>query len=184
MKKVPVYIWLFLVSTVVIFLPASVQMAMTAGPDMFSYRLITYQFVHAGTGHLLGNFLLGMPSALYLERRLGKKRFLSFFLLAGIGSALWFLLGMVVGNLAGSSGSIFGVFAYSLILWAREGRWQQAMAILLAVFMIAPEISASMNFSFDSVAHAGHVGGVVAAPSLTNYIKPIKRIVIREKPSH
>lgn len=53
------------------------------------YQLITYQFMHGSIGHIFFNmFALWMFGAV-IENQIGSKRFLNFYLLSGIGAALF-----------------------------------------------------------------------------------------------
>jgi membrane associated rhomboid family serine protease len=184
MKKMPVYTWLFAISAAALFLPDEVlQRLMIAPGGWLSPQLITHLFVHAGPEHLLGNFILCLAPGLYLERRLGRARFLLFYLLAGVGSAWMFLLCSPWGSAAGASGAIFGVITYALLLWMREGKWQAVMSFIIFCYAVIPNLQAAASVSFDGIAHWGHVGGWIAALFLAHFIKPVKRIVY-EKRSH
>lgn len=61
-----------------------------ASPDFKPWQLVTHMFMHGGFGHLalnmLGLFMFGPP----LEYKWGSKRFLSFYILSGIGAALFY----------------------------------------------------------------------------------------------
>ena len=56
--------------------------------DFYPFQLITYMFMHGGFTHLFFNmFTLFMFGSL-IERVLGEKRFLTFYMVAGIGAGL------------------------------------------------------------------------------------------------
>ena len=59
-----------------------------ASPDFKPWQLVTYMFVHGSFFHLLGNmfglFFLGAP----LEYRWGSKRFLTYYMICGLGAAV------------------------------------------------------------------------------------------------
>ncbi len=86
------------------------------------WRLITYQFLHAGFGHIffnmLGLFFLG-PS---LERQWGSKKFLMFYLSCGVTGGLFYILLVTIGFLPpvamiGASGAVLGVLTACAILF-------------------------------------------------------------------
>lgn len=61
-----------------------------ASPLFKPWQLVTHMFMHGGFGHLflnmIGLFMLGPP----LEYRWGSQRFLSFYMLTGVGAALFY----------------------------------------------------------------------------------------------
>ncbi len=84
------------------------------------WRWVTYQFAHAGIGHLLMNMIGLFFFGPMLERWWGSRRFLAFYLICGISgawlyAALYFVLGpetygvMPATQLVGASGAIFGI---------------------------------------------------------------------------
>jgi membrane associated rhomboid family serine protease len=86
------------------------------------WRLITYQFLHRGLGHILFNmlglFFFGSP----LERHWGTKKFLVFYLACGVAGGVFYILLVVagflpVGSLVGASGGVLGVLTACAILF-------------------------------------------------------------------
>ncbi|MES2766231.1 MAG: rhomboid family intramembrane serine protease [Bacteroidota bacterium] len=82
------------------------------------WQLITYQFMHGGLGHIFFNMLALWMFGSELETLWGSRRFLTFYLLAGIGGGLIHLLVQyfVYGNVreiptVGASGAIYGILA-------------------------------------------------------------------------
>lgn len=81
------------------------------------WRLVTYQFLHAGVGHLFFNMLGLYFFGPMVESRLGPRRYLAFYLGSGVGGALGFTLLWLTGGfelpswamLIGASGCVFGV---------------------------------------------------------------------------
>jgi len=86
------------------------------------WRLITYQFLHAGMWHLAFNMLWLYFLGPTLERHWGSKKFLTFYLSCGAAGALFYLLLVAVNFLpaipmVGASGAILGIFAACAILF-------------------------------------------------------------------
>lgn len=74
----------------------------------------TSQFLHAGHAHLWGNMLFLWALGTVVERRIGALRFISFYLISGVGAGLLFIaIGYISGgtaiHLLGASGAISGV---------------------------------------------------------------------------
>lgn len=81
----------------------------------------TYMFVHGGILHLLGNMLFLWIFGNNVEDRLGRCRFLVFYLTVGIVAAFSFALVNPSGQtpLVGASGSIAGVLGAYLVLYPK-----------------------------------------------------------------
>jgi len=133
------------------------------------WTFFSYMFVHAGPLHLVAN-LLGLfvfgPS---VERRMGGRAFILYYLYCGVGAAA-LALGlssfMVVAPLLGASGAVLGVALAFALAWPDEE---------LALFPIPIRISAKTLVIFlagldlimalwvvESVAHVAHLGGMAA----------------------
>lgn len=79
------------------------------------WRLVTSIFLHAGWIHLAFNNLALKAIGRYMESFLGKKLFLLFYLISGIGSSLcsnYFQFSLGVG----ASGAIFGLVGVGVVL--------------------------------------------------------------------
>lgn len=59
-------------------------------PHFMPYQLFTYMFAHGGTMHILFNMLGLMFLGPLLEQFWGSKRFLTFYLITGIGAGLFY----------------------------------------------------------------------------------------------
>lgn len=144
-------------------------------------RLITYQFMHANLAHFAGNFLFFLAPALYLEKRLGKLRFLATYLLCGAAGALMFILiqkatGAPNEPLLGASGSIFGVITMALIVWGKEDWWKAVVAVSIAGYVVLPQLLMSFLDVLmpNGVCHQGHLGGMIFALFLGNFFRSKK----------
>lgn len=131
---------------------------------------ITYMFIHGGFWHLflnmLGLFFFGPP----LERAWGSDAFIRFYVIAGLGGALFSVLFLpIVGDttVVGASGALYG------LLLAFAMRWPDAPIYLWAVLPIKAKyfvgalafiaIVTSFQGSASGVANWTHLGGLVTA---------------------
>ncbi|MFA7412551.1 MAG: rhomboid family intramembrane serine protease [Tissierellaceae bacterium] len=84
------------------------------------YRFITAIFIHIGPVHILLNgyalYILGPQ----MERLMGPKRYLFFFLLSGLGGNMATFFFNFVSVSAGASGSLFGIFGALLYIIHRH----------------------------------------------------------------
>ena len=140
------------------------------------WRIITYQFLHGGTFHLLFNMLglyfFGPP----IERIWGSKKFLIFYLGCGVvGGIAYIILSALTGTsafLIGASGAVLGLLAACAVLFPQ-------MIIILLFFPVPIRFAAlllagiyALNvISTGNLADACHFGGM-AAGALYAYYKP------------
>jgi membrane associated rhomboid family serine protease len=94
----------------------------------FVWQLFTYQFVHADTMHLLFNLLAIWMFGSAMEAHWGRSRFLSVYLLGGLGAAIIFMIVAFVGgfgmspetSLVGASGAIFAIITSYGVIYANN----------------------------------------------------------------
>jgi membrane associated rhomboid family serine protease len=125
------------------------------------YRLLTSMFLHFGVVHIGVNmyalYLLGMP----VETALGRLRFITLYLLAGLGgAAASYLFSPVDIRSGGASGAIFGLFAAYFVLARRVGA--DTRQILLSI-----GISLVFSFSLSGIDYRAHLGGLVVGAAVT-----------------
>lgn len=133
------------------------------------WTFLSYMFVHRGLLHLGGNLLLLMVFAPTVERRMGGRGFLLFYLYCGIGAAA-FALGlssfMSVPPMLGATGAAFGV-GLAFAVGEPDARVVfspldvRANARSFLVFLAAVDLTLALWLS-DGVAHLGYLGGFLA----------------------
>ncbi|RYD79242.1 MAG: rhomboid family intramembrane serine protease [Sphingobacteriales bacterium] len=142
--------------------------------DNFSpYQFVTYMFMHGGFSHILFNMLGLWMFGSEIEYRLGPQKFLTYYIVCGLGAAaLHFGLDYAIqGNsssvLLGASGAVFGLLAAYGMLFPNN--------IIMPLFPPIPmkakyfvmiygaiELFAGVrNVSGDNTAHFAHLGGAV-----------------------
>lgn len=144
---------------------------------------LTYMFLHGSFFHLFANMLVLFFFGPPLERSWGGREFIRFYLVAGMGGALFsLLLVRIIGTptVIGASGAVFG------LLLAFALRWPDApiyLWFLLPVkakyfvgFMALFSLYASLSGPGDGVAHWTHLGGLVTGYV---YLKHGDRIAAR-----
>lgn len=142
------------------------------------YQLFTYMFAHdpKGFGHIFGNMLLLIVTGPTLEEYWGQKKFLFFYMAAGLSAAAFYvIMNLVLGTDAysvmyGASGAVYGVLiAFGIIFAEMEMRLMflpiSFKAKYLALFfgMLAIYNSLTPRTAGDNVAHLAHLGGMVFA---------------------
>jgi membrane associated rhomboid family serine protease len=120
------------------------------------WRLLTSAFLHYGIFHIGFNmyalYVIGPP----LEAALGRLRYTTLYVVAGVGGAV---LSMAFGNIfeqaAGASGAIYGLFGAFYVVARHRNVSTNGIAITIVVNLI---------FTFSGIANIdwhAHVGGLI-----------------------
>ena len=143
------------------------------GDNFYPWQLITHQFLHAGFFHIIFNMLALLSIGPFVERFLGEKKFLPFYLLCGVGSAL---LHMSLSNnvtvpMVGASGALFGLLVLFSIIHPNEKLYLFFIPIgIKAKYMvstlIAIEVLLGLFSTSDGIGHWAHVGGSLTGITL------------------
>jgi membrane associated rhomboid family serine protease len=140
------------------------------------WSVISYMFLHGGFMHIFFNMLGLFFFGPRLEVRLGHKRFLTLYLLAGVTGALLYLptqWGSVI-PMVGASGAVYGVLLGFAYFWPREkifiwGVLPVEARILVAVFTAISLYSGVRGGGV--VAHFAHLGGFLGAYLYLKYLE-------------
>jgi membrane associated rhomboid family serine protease len=131
------------------------------------WQLLTYMFMHGGFMHLLFNMFALWMFGMELENTWGSRKFLTYYMLCGLGAGLSNLfiapLFGPTGPTVGASGSIYGVLlAFGLMFPDRPIFVYFLLPIRAKYFVliyILLEIYAGVTGSPDGIAHFAHLGG-------------------------
>jgi membrane associated rhomboid family serine protease len=126
------------------------------------WTIITYQFAHAGVGHLLFNMLGLFFFGPRLEEHLGARHFLGLYFASGIAGALLSFLNFST-PIIGASAATFGVFLGFARYWPRERVYIWGVlpveARVLVVVMTVLALFGGFGFGGAGIAHFAHLGG-------------------------
>ncbi len=154
------------------------QLGLVPG-DLSLYTLVTYQFLHGGWAHILGNlvflFLLGFT----VEKALGPARYLLAYLLCGALSGLVFT-GFSAGShvpLVGASGSISGLMGMYVAIYGLQKirffvflgvyfNYFRAPALAILPVWLGKEIYDYWFAGATGIAYMAHAGGLLAGAGL------------------
>lgn len=139
--------------------------------------LLTYQFLHAGMFHLLGNLLYLWVFGDNVEDAMGHWRFLLFYLVCGAlaGSAHWVAQPQSGVPLIGASGAISGVLGAYLVLHPKAKVMVPIYFVpvylpawLLLVFWFGFQVVSLAAAEADDMGPAwwAHIGGFIAGALL------------------
>jgi membrane associated rhomboid family serine protease len=155
--------------------------------------VIGHMFLHGNFQHLLGNMVFLFIVGYMVEEALGKRRYLLFYLLSGIGACACYAL-VSSQSMIGASGAISGVMAMYVTLYGmrkiRFFYWIlvyfdffRAPAIIMLPFWIAKELYQHLSDPGGGVAYMAHFGGFVTGAALIGSMRLFgkKRIVAPEQ---
>lgn len=150
-------------------------------PDFRIWQPLTYMFLHGGFSHLFFNMFALWMFGRQLEYDLGAKRFLTYYLVTGVGAALvslavnWLTISfsgdpMLIASAAGSitigaSGGVFGILLAFGMLHPNERLLLLIPPIPIKAkwFVIiygAIELFGGIRGT-DNIAHFAHLGGMI-----------------------
>src|ERR1044071_3970260 len=135
----------------------------------YPWELITYMFFHDGFTHILFNMLALWMFGGQVESIWGTKKFLTYYVLCGLGGAAAHLVmssmfGLESGPLLGASGAIFGTMIAYGFMFPDQYVFIYFIFPLKAKYLIglwiAIEVVAATGAG-DNVSHLAHLGGAV-----------------------
>ena len=136
------------------------------------WQLLTYMFAHAGFRHLFFNMLGLFFFGTAVERVLGSREFLLFYLVCGIGAGLVSLIGYILsGNtaiyLVGASGAVYAVMLAFATFFPRTYIYVMGIipvrAPILVLVFTAIALFSQLSGRGGAVAHLTHLAGFLFA---------------------
>ncbi len=139
------------------------------------WRLITYQFLHADITHIVFNMWVLFFFGPHIERIMGAKRYLAFYLTCGVAGALFYcamiIMGMfppimVIVPMVGASAAIYGIMIATAFLYpdARISLLFPPVTLTMRNFALIILGIATVVILFDghnAGGEAGHLGGAI-----------------------
>lgn len=148
----------------------------------YMWQLLTFQFLHGGWIHLLGNCFTLYVFGREVESRLGKVWFLILYFLSGVVGGLFQVFASFVwpnyfgGWVVGASAGIFGVAAAFAMLFSDEVLTMLIFPVsmraktLLYVFLGISALGIAFPNTFGNhIAHAAHLGGILTGMAFIRY---------------
>lgn len=147
------------------------QLFWIGSPLFHIYQFFTYMFLHSGWGHLFFNMFALWMFGRRLEYELGSRRFLTYYLVCGVGAALFqmavaWAASETYFTMIGASGAVMGLLMAFGVMHPNEmvfiipipfpikAKWFVTIYILLELFQGWSGIS-------SGIAHFAHVGGML-----------------------
>jgi membrane associated rhomboid family serine protease len=142
------------------------------------WQVLTHMFMHANVSHLMFNMLSLFFIGPLMEHQLGTKRFLSYFLICGLGGAIlhtavkWYLIHfagayqeMAIPAL-GASGAINGLFIGLAYLFPNLEMYLMFIPVpvkakYLALITVGADLFFGLSNYQTGIAHFAHLGGAL-----------------------
>lgn len=160
-----------------------------ANPIAKSPTLFTSMFMHAGIGHLFGNMLYLWIFGDNVEDRVGKVKYILFYLICGLAatfSQLAFIPNSTIPNL-GASGAIAGILGAYILLFPKEkvkvalgsGVTELPALIVIGFWFVLQFFSSfsteASSGEFGGVAYMAHIGGFIAGLAIAGIYKAVSK---------
>ena len=135
----------------------------------YIYQVFTYMFVHSSFSHLFFNMLSLFIFGQALEKRLGTREFLLYYLLVGTLSGVFSFLGFFFAGkniiLLGASGAVYGILLLFAVFFPFAkvyifGLIPIKAPLLIGLFFVIELFSQASGFN-AGVAHLTHLAGLV-----------------------
>ncbi|EEF61510.1 Rhomboid family protein [Pedosphaera parvula Ellin514] len=158
----------------------------------FIWQLLTFQFLHQGFFHILGNMLTLYFFGHAVEEALGKTSFLKLYLLSGVLGGLLQMGGAVVWPshldvpIVGASAGVYGLIAAYATLFSDRSINLLFPPIELKVRTL---VWIAMGFSiigiivpFWKMAHCAHLGGILTGMFYIRWITQVQKPLVVWQP--
>jgi membrane associated rhomboid family serine protease len=131
------------------------------------WSIVTYMFLHGSFTHILFNMIALFFFGPRVEGRIGSRRFITLYFVAGITGALFSFAFAPYAGVIGASAGVFGVMLAFAWFWPRdqiliwgilpiEARWLVVLTTVLALW-------SGLGGSRGGVADFAHLGGYAGA---------------------
>jgi membrane associated rhomboid family serine protease len=168
--------WLLIVANVLVFaaqmtghVPSSRYALSPRDPHL--YQFFTYQFLHAGWMHILGNMLFLYIFGNNVNDKMGQLGYLAFYLAGGVFAGVCYVLTQHgVSPVLGASGAVAAVTGAFLILFPRSHVTLLFFLFIIGVFEIQGLWFVLLFFAMNvvmsimgegGVAYMAHIGGIL-----------------------
>jgi membrane associated rhomboid family serine protease len=156
-----------------------------ANPSL--YQLFTYQFLHDGWQHLLGNMLFLWVFGNSVNAKMGQLTYLLFYLSCGVAAGTAYLA-INDATMLGASGAIAGVTTAFLVLFPRSrtsffywffviGYFElPSMILIVAKIIVYDNLIEPLLSGGGSIAYSAHVAGYLAGASIALFLLLVRAI--------
>ncbi len=140
------------------------------------WTLFTYMFLHdvQGIGHILFNMLVLFFFGPRVEMRMGERRFITLYLIAGLTGGVASVVLTPQAAVVGASAAIYGVMLAFAVFWPREKIYIWGIIPVEARILVVISTLFALYSGFGGggrTAHFAHLGGYVGAAVYLWYLQ-------------
>ena len=149
--------------------------------NFYFWTFLTSMFMHGGIFHLFANMFSFLFLGNFIEKILGKKRFLIFYIVAGLFAGIMFVLVSLIlpidfnAYAVGASGAIFGLIGLAMILTPNLPVYIMFIPIPIKMKYAAPAMLILLwlisVFGGVSIGNTAHLGGFIVGLGYGFYLK-------------
>ncbi len=132
------------------------------------HQFITYQFLHAGWDHILGNMLFLYVFGNSVEDRLGKLGYAAFYLAGGVAAGLGHCM-VSQSPVLGASGSVSAVTGAYLVLFPLSNVTIVYWFFFIGAFEVSSIVLILFQIGMNIIMHFGGGGNVAYMAHLAGY---------------
>lgn len=141
------------------------------------WQLVTYMFMHGGFMHILFNMFGLWMFGVELENYWGSKRFLTYYMVTGIGAGVLHLgVQMLEGSGAptvGASGSVYGILLAFGMMFPNRIIFVSLLIPMPAKYFVliygGIELFSGLTRANSGIAHFAHLGGMIFGYIMIKY---------------
>ena len=126
------------------------------------WRLVTNTFLHGGFMHLLANMYGLLFVGIFLEPKLGKLKYVFFYILTGILASIASMYFHEPSVSIGASGAIFGLYGVFLALLLTKVFPNDFSKSFLTSILFFIGYNLVMGFAGAGIDNAAHIGGLIS----------------------
>jgi membrane associated rhomboid family serine protease len=133
----------------------------------YIWQLVTYLFIHSGFWHLFWNMFILWMFGSEVENYLGRRNFLKYYFITGIGSGLITFICSLNSNIpvVGASGAIYGILlAFGMLFPERYIYFYFLIPIKAKYFVwiiAAITFFSTLSPNISNISHLTHLGGLL-----------------------
>ncbi len=167
-----------------VLVPTNQEGVLMISPYFKLWQPITYMFLHGGLWHVFFNMYALWMFGRQIEMVWGPKRFLTFFLVCGIGAALTqevvqfvqlYYWNVFPAYTVGASGAVYGILLAYAMMWPNQQLFIFPLPVPIRVkYAVFGFVAIEMYLAIaqrqgDMVAHFAHLGGMFFGFLLIRY---------------
>ncbi len=133
--------------------------------NLYVWQMVSYMFLHGGLMHLLFNMLMLWLFGSTLEAVWGSRQFLRYYIVCGLGGAVFSMIFSYNHPVVGASGAIFGLYLAYAMMFPNNHVYLYFLVPIKAKYLVAglALFQVALGVSGPSrIAYFAHLGGMAA----------------------